>query len=54
MTPTRRGDHRTLFWVFFVFTPVQYLLVGVGQAFVEPEGVIITWLAMLFLDGYYL
>jgi len=28
MTPTRRGDHRTLFWVFFVFTPLQYVLVG--------------------------
>jgi phosphatidate cytidylyltransferase len=28
MTPTRRGDHRTLFWVFFGFTPLQYVLVG--------------------------
>lgn len=27
LTPTRRGDHRTLFWVFFVITPVQYWLV---------------------------
>src|SRR6056297_3798141 len=27
MTPTRRGDHRTLFWVFFIFTPLQYLLI---------------------------
>jgi phosphatidate cytidylyltransferase len=26
LTPTRRGDHRTLFWVFFIFTPLQYLL----------------------------
>lgn len=24
MTPTRRADHRTLFWVFFVFIPLQY------------------------------
>jgi phosphatidate cytidylyltransferase len=30
MTPTRRGDHRTLFWVFFVFTPAQYFLVGLS------------------------
>src|SRR5690348_17342880 len=22
LTPTRLGDHRTLFWVFFVFTPL--------------------------------
>ncbi len=30
MTPTRRGDHRALFWVFFVFTPLQYVLIGLG------------------------
>src|SRR6478752_2817206 len=30
MTPTRRGDHRTLFWTFVVFTPLQYILVGFG------------------------
>jgi phosphatidate cytidylyltransferase len=29
LTPTRRADHRTLFWAFFVFTPLQYVLVGV-------------------------
>ncbi len=28
MTPTRRGDHRTLFWVFLGFTPMQYVLVA--------------------------
>src|SRR5262245_53336387 len=33
MTPTRRGDHRTLFWTFFLFTPLQYFLVGVGHEF---------------------
>jgi phosphatidate cytidylyltransferase len=27
LTPTRLGDHRALFWVFFFFTPLQYLLV---------------------------
>jgi phosphatidate cytidylyltransferase len=30
MTPTRRGDHRTLFWTFVVFTPLQYVLVGLN------------------------
>lgn len=30
LTPTRLGDHRALFWVFFVFTPLQYVLVGLG------------------------
>jgi phosphatidate cytidylyltransferase len=29
LTPTRRADHRTLFWAFFVFAPIQYLLVGI-------------------------
>lgn len=27
LTPTRMGDHRALFWVFFFFTPMQFLLV---------------------------
>jgi phosphatidate cytidylyltransferase len=28
ITPTRRGDHRTLFWTFFIITPIHYLLVA--------------------------
>jgi len=31
MTPTRRADHRALFWTFFVLTPLQYVLVGIGE-----------------------
>jgi phosphatidate cytidylyltransferase len=30
LVPTRRGDHRTLLWSFFVITPLQYYLVGIG------------------------
>lgn len=30
LTPTRQGDHRSLFWVFFVITPLQYVSVGLG------------------------
>ncbi len=30
LTPTRPGDHRTLFWAFFVFTPLQYIMVSSG------------------------
>src|SRR5687767_3002448 len=30
MTPTRPGDHRTLFWLFFIITPIQYWLVATG------------------------
>ncbi len=31
LTPTRPGDHRTLFWLFFVITPVQYWLIASGR-----------------------
>ena len=30
MTPTRPGDHRTLFWLFFLVIPFQYWLVARG------------------------
>jgi phosphatidate cytidylyltransferase len=29
LIPTRRGDHRTLLWVFFIITPLQYWLIGI-------------------------
>ncbi|MFZ5831017.1 MAG: phosphatidate cytidylyltransferase [Planctomycetota bacterium] len=31
LTPTRPGDHRTLFWVFVLCTPLQFLLVGFNR-----------------------
>ena len=31
LTPTRRGDHRALFWIFFVIAPLQYFWVGTGN-----------------------
>jgi len=30
LAPTRRADHRTLFWAFFVMIPLQYYLVYIG------------------------
>jgi phosphatidate cytidylyltransferase len=30
LVPTRRGDHRTLFWSFFVIMPLQYFLLGIA------------------------
>ena len=30
LTPTRRGDHATLFWSFFIILPLQYWLVAIG------------------------
>jgi phosphatidate cytidylyltransferase len=29
LVPTRRADHRTLLWSFFIITPLQYYLVGI-------------------------
>ena len=29
LVPTRRGDHLTLFWSFFVIMPLQYCLIGI-------------------------
>ncbi|MEO7677931.1 MAG: phosphatidate cytidylyltransferase [Verrucomicrobiota bacterium] len=29
LTPSRAGDHRALFWMFFAVTPLQYYLVGI-------------------------
>lgn len=31
VTPTRLSDHRALFLIFFVFTPLQYVLVGLNN-----------------------
>ncbi len=28
LVPTRRADHRTLFWTFFIIMPLQYCLLG--------------------------
>jgi phosphatidate cytidylyltransferase len=32
MTPTRRGDHRALFWSLVVFTPLQYVLIWLSES----------------------
>jgi phosphatidate cytidylyltransferase len=51
MTPTRRGDHRTLFWTFFLFTPLQYFLVGVGREFYGFYTIMIPVYASLFIPA---
>jgi phosphatidate cytidylyltransferase len=47
LTPTRLGDHRTLFWVFFLFTPLQYILVGYNKY--ELFSILIPVYASLFI-----
>ena len=34
LTPTRAADHRALFWVFCLFTPLQYVIIGISD---EPR-----------------
>src|SRR5690348_12990575 len=51
MTPTRRGDHRTLFWTFVVFTPLQYVLVGLGRNYYGLYTVMIPVYASLFIPA---
>ncbi len=64
LTPTRRGDHRALFWVFFVITPLQYVLVGMDRwnektdlheayAILIPVGAFLFILARVALAGDY-
>ncbi|MGV3606571.1 MAG: phosphatidate cytidylyltransferase [Planctomycetaceae bacterium] len=51
MTPTRRGDHRTLFWTFFLFTPLQFVLVGLGRNWFSLYSVMIPVYASLFVPA---
>jgi phosphatidate cytidylyltransferase len=49
LTPTRQGDHRALFWVFFLFTPLQYVLVAYN--YVELFSIMIPVYAFLFIPA---
>ncbi len=49
LTPTRRGDHRALFWVFFLFTPLQFLMVWLG--WYELYSILIPVYAFLFIPA---
>lgn len=51
MTPTRRGDHRTLFWIFFIFTPLQYILIGLGDEYYPFYSIMIPVYASLFIPA---
>jgi phosphatidate cytidylyltransferase len=52
LTPTRLGDHRALFWVFIAFTPLQYLIVGLGvERYELLFSVLIPVYAFLFIPA---
>lgn len=46
LTPTRIGDHRTLFWVFFIFAPLQYFFVSRLEIGI---GVHVDWYEVFFI-----
>jgi phosphatidate cytidylyltransferase len=49
LTPTRRGDHRSLFWVFFLFTPLQFVLVAADNY--DLYSILIPVFAFLFIPA---
>ena len=49
LTPTRLSDHRALFWVFFLFTPLQYFLVA--QNHFEFYSILIPVYGFLFIPA---
>ncbi|HET6882990.1 MAG TPA: phosphatidate cytidylyltransferase [Pirellulales bacterium] len=49
LTPTRMADHRALFWVFFLFTPLQYFLVGFNRY--QLYSVVIPVYGFLFIPA---
>ncbi|MEM9367021.1 MAG: phosphatidate cytidylyltransferase [Planctomycetota bacterium] len=51
MTPTRRGDHRTLFWIFFIFTPLQYGLIAMGNEYYQYYSIVIPVYGSLFIPA---
>ena len=49
LMPTRRGDHLTLFWSFFVIMPLQYYLIG--MQWYGPFAILIPALAFIFVPS---
>lgn len=54
LTPTRIADHRALFWVFFLFTPLQFVLVALDSPGRDTYGlysILIPVYAFLFIPA---
>ena len=51
LTPTRPGDHRTLFWVFFLFTPLAVRAGGNGIRYYGLYSIVIPVYAFLFIPA---
>ena len=51
LTPTRMGDLRTLFWIFFLFAPLQYILIAWGNDFYGLYSIVIPVYVYLFIPA---
>jgi len=51
ITPTRPGDHRTLFWVLSLITPMQSFLVWMGYRYYGLYSIMIPVYAFLFIPA---
>lgn len=51
ITPTRPGDHFTLFWVCFLVPPIQFLLVGIGYRCYGLYSILIPVYAFLLITA---
>jgi len=54
LTPTRPADHRALFWVFFICTPLQYgfLMLAGSRWFEQPLGITAYDIYSIFIPVY--
>ena len=53
LTPTRRADNNTLFWVFFLCTPLQFLLVAINPVWFERVFSVSPYLIFsIFIPAY--
>ena len=51
LTPTRLGDHRALFWVFFLLAPLQYVLILLGPEMYGLYSIAIPVYGFLFIPA---
>ena len=53
LTPTRRADNSTLFWVFFLCTPLQFILVAIDPAWFTRFFIVPPYMVFaIFIPAY--
>ncbi len=51
LAPSRFSDHRALFWIFILFTPLQFVLVGLGRDYYGLYSILIPVYGVLFVSA---